>query len=150
MQKFWIVLLATFFIAACESKPADEAGETTAEEAAAEEPSGEETEIEGDEPADANKKVVVAAAGTTFDPPVEKGQIPDGAYICDMGTVHYAQMEKGDGKCPECGMMLKVHGVTKAESPTAGASTEHDHDHAGHDHDDHDGHDHDGHDGHEH
>lgn len=50
--------------------------------------------------------VEVPAAGKKFDPPVSKDEIPMGAWMCDMGTVHYARMEKGDGKCPECGMDL--------------------------------------------
>ena len=53
--------------------------------------------------------VTVAAAGTKFDPAVNKSQIPDGAYICDMGTVHYASLDEGDGKCPRCHMALKKH-----------------------------------------
>ncbi len=54
--------------------------------------------------------VEVADDGTEFDPPVEKEQIPDGAWICDMRTVHYAQMEEGDAKCPLCNMDLVPHG----------------------------------------
>lgn len=53
------------------------------------------------------KKVVVPKEGKKFDPPVEKAAIPDGAYICDMGTVHYARLDKGDGRCPLCHMHLK-------------------------------------------
>lgn len=51
-------------------------------------------------------KITVTAAGAKIDPAVAKAKIPAGAYYCDMGTVHYARMDKGDGKCPECGMML--------------------------------------------
>ncbi len=50
--------------------------------------------------------VQVSKEGTSFNPPIEKAELPDGAYYCDMGTVHYARMEKGDGKCPACGMDL--------------------------------------------
>jgi hypothetical protein len=57
----------------------------------------------------------VSKDGTKFDPPVEKARIPDGAWICDMGTVHYARMERGDGVCPLCKMDLKAH------HPEAGA-----------------------------
>ncbi len=53
--------------------------------------------------------VEVSKEGTRFDPAVEKEQVPAGAWICDMGTVEYARTEKGDGKCPVCGMMLKEH-----------------------------------------
>lgn len=50
--------------------------------------------------------VQVAAHGTTFSPPVAMAAIPDGAWICDMGFVHYAALEQGDGKCPVCAMTL--------------------------------------------
>jgi hypothetical protein len=59
--------------------------------------------------------VEVAADGTEFDPPVQPEQIPEGAWYCDMGTVHYARLERGDGKCARCGMNL-VHQVA---DPTA-------------------------------
>ena len=49
-------------------------------------------------------QVEIAPEGTRFDPAVEKSQIPDGAWICDMGTVHYAAHEAGS--CPICGMHL--------------------------------------------
>ena len=50
--------------------------------------------------------VEVAAEGTNFEPPVAKSQIPAGAWYCDMGTVHFARTEEGDGKCPRCSMKL--------------------------------------------
>ena len=84
--------------------------------------------------AGADGKVVVPREGKVFKPAVEKAQIPDGAWYCDMNTVHYARMDKGDGKCPECGMMLKQMGAKAA--PAA-----HDHEHGdGHEHGE--GHDH--------
>lgn len=43
----------------------------------------------------------------THDPPISKEEVPDGAWYCDMGTVHYHRGEKGDGKCPVCSMDLK-------------------------------------------
>ena len=52
------------------------------------------------------EKVKLTAGGTTFDPPVEVAEIPAGAYMCDMGTVHYARMEKKADPCPVCGMAL--------------------------------------------
>lgn len=52
---------------------------------------------------------VVTAAGTAFDPAVEKSQVPEGSWICDMGTVHYAQTEQGNGTCPRCNMRLVEH-----------------------------------------
>lgn len=57
--------------------------------------------------APAKGTVEVAPGGTKFDPPVKVSQIPVGAWMCDMGTVHYAAREKGDGQCPICGMKLK-------------------------------------------
>lgn len=78
-------------------------------------------------------KVAVSKEGGKIDPPVEKAKIPAGAWYCDMGTVHYARMEKGDGKCPECGMDLVHMAAAGAAKPAEGG---------------HDGHD--GHDGHEH
>jgi hypothetical protein len=50
--------------------------------------------------------VKVAPGGTRFDPPVQPSQIPPGAWYCDMGTVHYARLDRGNGRCPECGMPL--------------------------------------------
>ena len=50
--------------------------------------------------------VEVSAEGTEFDPPVEKSQIPTGAWICDMGTVHYARTDDTGEGCPLCGMRL--------------------------------------------
>lgn len=55
-------------------------------------------------------KVEVKAEGTKFDPPVAKEKIPDEAWACVMrGTVHYASLDKGTGKCPTCKMKLKQH-----------------------------------------
>jgi ABC-type transport system substrate-binding protein len=52
-------------------------------------------------------KVTVEATGTNFDPAVPKEQLPDEAWACVMGgTVHYATLTKGDGKCARCKMDL--------------------------------------------
>lgn len=56
----------------------------------------------------ASGMVTLTAAGVKLDPPADKEQIPDGAWYCDMGTVHYAATEKHDGICPLCSMDL-VH-----------------------------------------
>jgi len=50
--------------------------------------------------------VEVPRDGKQFQPAVHKDQIPEGAWFCDMGDVHYARMTKGDGSCPVCGMEL--------------------------------------------
>jgi len=51
--------------------------------------------------------VEVPADGKPFKPPVTVEQIPSGAWYCDMGTVHWAQMNKGNPICPICKMDLK-------------------------------------------
>ncbi len=62
-------------------------------------------------PADVDR-VAVPRDGKRFDPPVPSTAIPHGAWYCDMGTVHYARMQKGDGSCPVCGMDLSHRGGT--------------------------------------
>ena len=57
--------------------------------------------------------VEVPKDGKKFKPPLQLEQVPDGAWICDMGTVHYARGEKGDGRCPLCKMNLKEHKAPK-------------------------------------
>ena len=42
-------------------------------------------------------------------------RIPEGAWYCDMGKVHYARSEKGDGVCPLCKMQLTEKGPAPAE-----------------------------------
>ncbi len=79
------------------------------DEKKAEKPEATSVEAKGDESGEKKAdgdKIEVTAAGAKIDPPVAKSKIPAGAYYCDMGTVHYARMDKGDGKCPLCGMML--------------------------------------------
>ena len=127
-----IVLMSLAFVAtAC-----DKQQEATADEPATGEEAKEAAVEEGEEEADEAEKaaegekaeeqalaqVEVPKEGKKFDPVVEAEQVPAGAWYCDMGTVHYARMEKGDGSCPECGMKLKQK---------AGEADPH----AGHDHD---------------
>lgn len=103
--------------------PAASAGEEqAADEAPASQPSG---------------LVEVSAEGTEFDPPVSKDRVPDGVWICDMGTVHYARAEQGDGTCPLCNMRLVQHGAANSDGHEGLG-------HEGHDHGDdgHEGHDH--------
>lgn len=47
-----------------------------------------------------------AKPNVELDPPIAKADVPKGAWYCDMGTVHYYRTERGDGKCPVCGMLL--------------------------------------------
>lgn len=64
----------------------------------------------------------VNAAGTTFDPPVVREAIPDGNWICDMDTVHYARPHKGNGLCPICRMELKLKGFHRDHPTNSGHS----------------------------
>ena len=52
------------------------------------------------------KVVELTKEGSEFDPPIDVAEVPTGAWMCDMGTVHYARLEKGDGLCPVCNMQL--------------------------------------------
>lgn len=54
------------------------------------------------EPAAAASKL--PADGQRYDPAVDPSEVPDGAWMCDMGTVHYAAPHAGE--CPVCGMKL--------------------------------------------
>jgi predicted nucleic acid-binding Zn-ribbon protein len=120
-----------------EAPAAEEQAEAPGEAEAAE---TEETENEQLE------EVEVATAGTNFDPAVEVEQMPEGAWYCDMGTVHWAAMEKPeDGTCPECGMKLKHYDpeALAAQKEKAVEAHDHDHDGEGHAHDD-EGHGHGG------
>lgn len=89
-------------LAACDKQEQAPPGETA--EAVGGKPSAE-GGTDGS-PAAEGAAVEVAADGTKFDPPVAPAQLPAGAWYCDMGTAHYAAMEKGEGKCPICGMAL--------------------------------------------
>lgn len=44
------------------------------------------------------------ADGQRYDPAIDPSEVPDGAWMCDMGTVHYAAPHAGE--CPVCGMKL--------------------------------------------
>lgn len=77
-------------IAGCDKGESKPAGATTAANAGA-----------------AAGAVEVPADGKKFDPPIKPEQLPSGAWYCDMGTVHWAQMNEGDKTCPICKMNLK-------------------------------------------
>lgn len=55
-------------------------------------------------PAPEAAPVASPAQGARHDPPVPVSEVPDGAWMCDMGTVHYTAPHAGD--CPVCGMAL--------------------------------------------
>jgi hypothetical protein len=51
--------------------------------------------------------LLIPEAGERFSPPLPNANsLPSGVWYCDMGTVHWAQGEKGAGTCPICGMNL--------------------------------------------
>lgn len=114
------IFLIGFFVLAfvgCDSKKeaADQAAEAPAESA----------QIVG--------MVEVPAEGAPFEPAIQKDQLPDGVYYCDMGTVHYARGEQGDNRCPLCNMMLTYKRPAGEAAPGEEAAPAED-DHAGHDH----------------
>jgi rubrerythrin len=146
------VVALSLALAGCENKSGDAA---KADEAKAEEPaegedekaeeSGESDEAEesGDDEAaekqEPAEKVEVAEGGTEFDPAIQPEKLPDGAWYCDMGTVHWAGTEKPeDGKCPVCGMKVKQYDPEKHAEKEKGAveaKDDHGHEHEGGDHD---------------
>jgi hypothetical protein len=67
--------------------------------------------------------------GTKFDPAIDKSKVPAGAWYCDMGDVHYAQMNEGDGECAVCGMKL-----TQKDGDSDDHGHGHEHGHEGHHH----------------
>ena len=98
-----LVALSVGLLAGCEEKQTL----VNVEEPVATSPDTTGAPAKQDEAVATGDKIEVSAQGAKIDPPVAKDKIPVGAYFCDMGTVYYARMDKGDGKCPECGMMLK-------------------------------------------
>jgi hypothetical protein len=64
----------------------------------------------GKGPKSGGEMVEVTAEGNKYEPPVQISQIPAGAWYCDMGTVHYARKDEGDGRCTVCGMTLTKKG----------------------------------------
>lgn len=91
-------------LAACGEDAPESAPETPTSEA----PTSEATAAPA-APANAGEFVTVAAEGTRFDPAVQLSEIAPDTWICDMGTVHYAATERGNGACPICQMALVQH-----------------------------------------
>lgn len=60
----------------------------------------------------------IAPTGSKFEPPIQIAAVPDQAWYCDMGTVHYAQSQAGDKTCKLCKMKLK-HKSNDAKAPKA-------------------------------
>mgnify|MGYP006292964593 CR=1 FL=1 len=156
-----VCLVLSVAVVGCEKKSsgdakkdeakAEEPAEKTEEKAEEEEGSAEAEEDEAAEEDAPAEKVEVAKGGTKFDPAIEPEQLPEGAWYCDMGTSHWAAMEKPeDGKCPECGMKLKQYDAEKhAEKKKGAVEAKDDHGHA-HEGDDHHGDDDHAHEGDEH
>ncbi len=121
MKHIFIVVFAVMALVACDSKK--EATEQAA-------PAAETAEAQ----AQPGGLVEVPVGGVPFEPAIQKSQLPEGVYYCDMGTVHYARGEQGDNKCPLCNMMLTYNGPAGEAAPAnAPEEAAHD-DHAGHDH----------------
>lgn len=131
---FFLSLTLSLVTFGCDKKEADEPAKAEATEKTDEAKPEAQAADKAEEPTKKTEKlamVEVAKEGTKFDPPVEREQIPEGAWYCDMGTVHWASMEKPeDGRCPECHMMLKELGASaNGDSDSAEADGEHDHAH---------------------
>ncbi len=99
--------------ASADNGPEAVASAAPAEKAAA--PAAKKAPAPAEAAAAADDKVEVPKEGKKFEPPVKPEQIPGGAWYCDMGTVHYARGEEGDGKCPLCHMKLKKKAAAPAK-----------------------------------
>jgi len=123
-----IITLVSLALVGCDSKKTD-ATDTTAKETAAAattEKAAETAPAETTaEKAKDSDTVEVTKEGAKIDPPVAIARIPDGAYYCDMGTVHYARMEEGDGKCALCGMKLEHKGGEEKAAETGHENHDH-------------------------
>jgi len=102
-----LVVVLTLAAHGCGSE--EPSGELPAAETTAADPQSPAEDTEGQD-----DLVELEAAGSRFDPAVQVEQIPDGAWYCDMGTVHYAAPSQGDGSCPICGMRLVQRGAAPA------------------------------------
>jgi len=114
MKRMLFVLLVVVAVAAsigCGARSAEQTEEVTAA------PVAEQPETSATEGATALEMVELTAEGTEFDPPIQAEQLPDGAWYCDMGTVHYARTDQGDGKCALCGMNLVQEEVAEESVP---------------------------------
>jgi len=103
-----------FFISACEKKASAQSEPEHAHKAGEEHGKMEHKDDhkKGDSHGDHKMAtmVKVSKTGTKFEPGIAPEELPDGAWACEMGgKVHYARMEKGDGKCAICNMKLSEH-----------------------------------------
>lgn len=146
LNLFCLTVVLAFVVTSCDKRSdAEASADTTAE---AEQTAPEEFES-GSEPGETVnepvEKVELAAGGQAFDPAIQPEQLPEGAWYCDMGTVHWAAMAKpDDGKCPECGMALKkLDSAALAKQKEKAVEAHHGHDNGEGDHDGHEDHPHD-------
>lgn len=115
-------LVSSLLLVGCGESAATPAEAPSAEPAPATEPA---PAPEPNVPAAAGEGMAtVAPGGSRFDPPIAATRVPEGAWFCDMGTVHYAAREAG--ACAVCGMTL-----VQRTAPGHG----HDHADEGHGHD---------------
>ena len=125
-----ITLFVSLFALGCD-KPAEQP--PTEPPPSAEAPA--ETPPVVEAPAEVGAKVELAAAGQKFDPAIQPEQLPDAAWYCDMGTVHWAASDKpADGKCPECAMVLKEYSAAGLAQQKEQAVEEKPHAEDGHEH----------------
>lgn len=120
MKKYITLVLLALALVACDKKSEDgTTEEPTADEATKEAPDdeAEEPAEETEQPTDEKAATVeVATDGTKFEPAIAANRLPDGAWYCNMGgSVHYARMEEGDGKCAVCGMKLEKYAAGAAD-----------------------------------
>lgn len=99
------MLLLLLTVSACKADSGASAEPGASDKAAAEKEHG--------ETGHDHSKMKLTAEGQKFEPPIKVEEVPDGAWYCDMGTVHYARSEKGDGTCPLCKMALKEKAAKK-------------------------------------
>lgn len=133
-----LLFLLAAGIAACD-KPAEQGEAPKADEPAAKTAGAPATAAQAEPEAPA-AKVEVSAEGQKFDPAIKPEQLPDGAWYCDMGTVHWAAMNNpADGKCPECGMALKQYAsadhAAQKEKAVEAKPDDHGHEHGEGEHD---------------
>lgn len=109
---FGIVGLAFFGVSACKSAKKEKAPPKA--EAEKKEEQKPEVPLAEQNP---NKSWKISDHGVRFEPPIPKTQLPDKVWYCDMGTVHYARLQKGDQICPLCKMKLKQFDMQAVAAP---------------------------------
>jgi len=75
------------------------------------------------DPSTDTQDVSLTSDGKVFAPPIKRSALPDDAWYCDMGTVHYASTEKKDGICPVCAMALVQNDAAVAAFENSGGES---------------------------